>query len=295
MEQIKSIINFFYNNAILLSIIFFIFIVVFYFVKRKNAITITHDTIITFTGTLGSGKTFNAVKYAIKTYKKYLRQWKWKKALSFKPLKTPKPILITNIPLKYKGKYTYILDVKQLLFERQIPYKSVVLIDEIGQVASQMDYTNAYVMEDLQKFIRFFRHVVDGRLILTDQCTANINLAIRRRIGTVYNLSNFRTILFGIFYICNCRKLEMSDDNVQNVNVMNNNDVPYLFGFVGKTFKNYDTRCYSILYENIQQLENVRQWSSMKTKEFIQLPFKKLDQYKKIKEWNRTDTKDGMS
>jgi len=276
IEVIKDLLKAFFDNAIGIGIILGIVLIIYFLLMLKNAVKLTRDTIVVFTGTLGSGKTFSAVKLAVKTYKRYM--WSYRLNKIIRPWKKiPKPKIYSNIPIKYKRKqWSTKIESSQLIFQRQFTGRPIVVIDEIGSIAGQNDYDNDYVVNLLaNRFVRFFRHTCNGRLIMTDQAVSSIYKGVRVRMGITYSLSNFRK-KYLFFYKTNCRTMEITDDSVSNVNIMNNAEVPYLFGFIGKTFKQYDSRCYSILYDDLPILEKEYQWTKFKTKEFIELPFKKL-------------------
>ena len=126
-------------------ILFIIFMLIRpYFIK--------YDTIIAFTGGLGSGKSYLSVKYAIRLLRKNrLKVWfhnavgrKISKVFQpKKPMKPKleKPMLYTSIPVRIsKNEYSIILTERHLLLCDKIIEKSVVFIDEVGSFASQFKY-----------------------------------------------------------------------------------------------------------------------------------------------------------
>jgi hypothetical protein len=253
--------------AIILSI-YFLFV---YFSQKK----VPNNTVIAFTGGLGSGKTFLGVKYAIKHHKKMLLLYR------LGIIKT-KPLFYSNIPIRYERKsWAFILEYDHLTLKSRIPEYSTIFIDELGQFASQYDYQNPYVMQYLQEFIRFYRHYTDGKLIITDQTSSNIVVAIRRRINQIYNLHDFNR-WFIFFYRVKVSEVLITEDimNVQNVQ---EEDHPYFMGYLPFKylkifnyinpfyFKKYDSRTYSINYKATLRL-NENLWTRYKTDYFIELP-----------------------
>lgn len=269
------------DNGIIIALGLIIAGIIYFLLNYKNSVKPTHDTIECYTGTLGSGKTFSAVKRAIKTYKRYALALKIKKIINpfmtKEKLNELKPILYSNIPIRYKKVWSTKLTDKHLIFEERLQGRPIVLIDEVGSVAGQNDYTNYFVVNKFSNyFVRFYRHGYNTKLILTDQSVSSIYKGVRVRLGQIYNLSDFRKKFF-FFYKINCKKLDMIEDSIgTNVNLTNNAESPYLFGLIGKTFKYYDSRCYSPLVTNLPYSKEYLLWNERKTTEFIVLPYKKL-------------------
>ena len=152
----------------------------------------TYDTVIAFTGGLGSGKSFMSVQMAVRLLKRKRREVFFHNLFHGKKDRREKPLLYSSIPVKVSRKEMAVqLTDKHLLLQRHIVRGSVVFLDEIGGYCSQFDYraVNADVFDE---FVRFFRHYVQGYLICNDQCSENIVLQVRRRLNTVYNLMGFR-------------------------------------------------------------------------------------------------------
>jgi hypothetical protein len=253
--------------AIILSI-YFLFV---YFSQKK----VPNNTVIAFTGGLGSGKTFLGVKYAIKHHKKMRMMYR------LGIIKT-KPLFYSNIPIRYERKsWAFILEYDHLTLKSRIPEYSTIFIDELGQFASQYDYQNPYVMMYLQEFIRFYRHYTDGKLIITDQTSSNIVVAIRRRINQIYNLHDFKRF-FGFWYIVKVNEILLTED-IMNIKQTDQDDEPYFMGYLPFKhlkllnylnpfyLKKYDSRTYSINYKAKQQI-NFNLWEQYKTDYFIELP-----------------------
>jgi hypothetical protein len=262
----------------MIDILIIIFIVILIFAGFKYLFQkkLPNNTVIAFTGGLGSGKTFLGVKYAIKHHKKMLLLYR------LKIIKTL-PEFYSNIPIRYKRKqWTKILDYDHLTLQSKIPEYSTIFIDELGQFASQYDFNNPFVMQYLQEFIRFYRHYTDGKLIITDQTSSNIVVAIRRRINQIYHLSDFKRYLF-FFYYVNVEEIHITEDIV-NIKNVSDDDIPYFFGYLPFkylkfinyiispfSFKKYDSRAYSINYTANYRI-GVPIWSQYKTNYFIELP-----------------------
>ena len=180
----------------ILLLLLIIFTVV-YFIIRKRLFRFQNDTLIAFSGGLGSGKTLNAVKMGVKLYKRELRYYKFLCIFSKQVRSEPAPELYSNFPIKLtRKKYCKRLTNDILLLREKLPLRSVVIIDEMGSYASQWDYKHPLVIDNLSTFIRFYRHITyGGYLILTDQCTENIVTEIRRRVCKCYNCLDTRVFL----------------------------------------------------------------------------------------------------
>ncbi|MDR2202369.1 MAG: PhoH family protein [Clostridiales bacterium] len=202
------------------------------------------DNIVMFTGSAGSGKTFFGVRYAIKQYQKALNQHAMRKAMLYAlyglktafhftiaklfkrlrsrprpalPVIEPKPLLFSNLPIKYKDKFCSAItpDLYKNLYN--LPSRSVVFIDEIGQVFGNFDYDKKKdkKLARFDDFVRLYRHItLGGYLIMTDQSIENCSWVIKRRVGTIYNLHNFKKLTlfgFGIGWT-HCRNLSMAEN-----------------------------------------------------------------------------------
>lgn len=228
-------------------------VVMFFFLWQAfHAKRMTKNTVLCFTGGLGTGKTYCAVQKAVGFYRRQRLRYR----LRWIPIVGSKhpPHIYSNIPIKLgRNKYSEVLSLEHIIMTERLPEKSIVLIDEIGQFANQYEYDNPYVMAYLQEFIRFFRHYIDGRLVLTDQASDNIVKPIRLRINIIYNLNDFhRMWLFLPFFKVSVDELACVEDSVQNVNIMDQERKDeYFFGFLPYRWmksKKYDSRCYSIMY-----------------------------------------------
>ena len=221
----------------------------------------TFDTVLAFTGGLGSGKTFLSVQQARRLLlKKRFKVWLHN---FFHPKdKKPKPLLYSSIPVRVsKDEMAVKLTADHLLLQRRIVLNSVVFIDEVGGFCSQFDYraNNSAIFDE---FVRFFRHYVQGYLIVNDQCSENIVLQVRRRLNTVYNLMGFRTFL-GLIYWLRVRNISVSEE-IKTIEEQNTEDnMKLLIGLLPR-FRAYDTHCYYCRYVGVPQvLEHVHVSMSM--------------------------------
>lgn len=233
----------------------------------------TYDTVLAFTGGLGSGKTFMSVLKARQLLRKKRILVAWHNFWHPKD-RQPRPLLYSNIPVKVsKTEMAVRLTWQHLLLQRKIVLNSVVLIDEVGGFCSQFDY-RASNSEAFDEFVRFFRHYVQGYLIVNDQCSENIVLQVRRRLNTVYNLMGFRTFL-GLVYWLRVRNISVSEE-IKTVEEQDTEDnMTLLIGLLPR-FRAYDTHCYSVRYDSVPEyLEGIH--VEMKMMDLLVMPKPKVN------------------
>ena len=218
------------------------------------------QSIVAWVGTLGSGKTYLAVRYGKKAYRKQetkyfiYKMFKWlpKSEKIFKDWKYP-PTLYSNIPIRINKKTLSTPLTKEMLLQRGIlPEKCVVVIDEIGAIASQWEFDNPFVQEQLEKFVRFFRHWLDGRMFVTDQVATNIVKPIRSRLGMIYGLHDFHRYgaVLPFYKVTTIPMLLVEDNN--NIMTTTELDENYFFGYLPymKKHGSYNSRCYKPIYRS---------------------------------------------
>lgn len=243
-----------------------------------------YDTVIAYTGGLGSGKTFRSVKNAKtllrKNRAKVARHNLWesiKRGVNKKYVMDvwEKPNLYASIPVRISDKEWAIeLRPEHLLLTKRIAQRSVVLIDEIGSWASQFDFDKPNLKKNFDEFVRFYRHYTKGGyLVVNDQCSENIVLYVRRRINTVFNLMHFQK-WFGIVYTIKVRNISISEE-IKTVEEQDTEDnMTLLIGLIG-FFKDYDTYCYSERYATVP-LWRERVYSRYKKNRLLVCPSKQI-------------------
>ena len=248
--------------------------------------TLHYDNLVSFTGGLGSGKTFMSVNTALVLYRKQRLRARFHNLFHPKD-KKELPELYCNIPLKITRKKMAIrLRKEHLLLQERISEGSIVLLDEVDCFANQFSYNNPCIVDQTGKggedvgnfdeFCRFFRHYTKGGyLIFNTQATANENLTIRRRQNQVNILFHFRKwgvpLLFpNIIYTVKVRNVCLSDD-VKTVEEGNTEDnMRLLIGFF-PFYRHYDTYCYSGRYSGVPKGNDTR-FSKLKTNECLVAP-----------------------
>ena len=230
----------------------------------------TYDTVVAFTGGLGSGKSFLSVDIAIKLLKRKRREVWLKNLFNKKGEKLPRPLLYTSIPVSIsKKENAVILTEKHLLLQEKLVPRSVCFIDEIGSFCSQFDFKakNADVFDE---FVRFFRHYTkNGYIVCNDQCSENIVLQVRRRLNTVYNLMGFRK-WFGFIYTVKVRNISVSEE-IKTIEEQDTEDnMTTLIGFLPWR-KRYDTHCYSPRYDYVDE-GTVEHHTTLQKLDILRLP-----------------------
>lgn len=270
-----------------------------------------YDTVIGFTGGLGTGKSFESVNVAIRELKKNRMKTRWYNLLSpiFKRQRLKKPLLYSSIPIRItKREYAEILTAEHLLLQENIVPGSVVFIDEVDVWANQYAHNNPNVIEILSKrnaeqtdyadggifdeHIRLFRHlhaspVCEPKLVVNTQATANIVTVIRRRINTVYVQSNFRIIKIPLlsivpiighffkFYTYLVRNITITDEITNTSDGNSEASCRRVIGIM-PFIRHYDTHCYSLRAEGLEMTHG-GDWDALKTKRLLKCPIKKYD------------------
>ena len=221
-----------------------------------------HNTVVGFVGTMGSGKTYLAVREACRAYKKQKMAYIFGKIFLpyrfFNPTWNRKPTIYSNIPIRVKlfgkNKYCNVLTKEHILRQIPLPEGAITVIDEVGQIASQWEYENPYVREELADFTRFYRHWIDGRMFVTDQSSDNIVKVVRCRLGVIYHLNDFRRWFMLPFFKVDVTPLLMVEDSQKELDV-EFEQRRYFFGVLHYRWfqkllglAKYNSRCYSEIY-----------------------------------------------
>lgn len=267
---------------LILGIILFIWIIrKFYFVQ--------YDTILAFSGGLGSGKSLLSVKESIKLLnvnrrkvRKYNKKEYYKKMFKkdYKPNYLPEPLLYSNIPIRIsKKEYSVqITDEMLLLNERQRPL-SITYMDEFSSYINQFQFKNPNV-DVLDEYFRFYRQymgvngVGSGYLIVCDQCSNMLECHLRYRINTVFNLMHFKK-RFHFFYTVQCRNITISDD-IKSIEDKNAEEVGKTILGMFPLRKQYDTYCYNQRYVTVPY-GKIQRYTKLKVNRVLKVPDKKFE------------------
>lgn len=266
-------------------VIFIIIAIIAVILLLKTYRLDTRDTVIAFSGGLGSGKTFLSVRTALRALRWSRFLWRLDKLLHPVSRKhDPKPELYSSIPirtvtgiLRKKETFSHKLTPEILLLQERIPPRSVVMIDEIGSFMSQFEY-RAVNADRLDEFVRLFRHyTLGGKFICNDQCSENIVLQVRRRLNTVYNLMRFRKLPLLPVWHCRVRNIIISEE-IKTVQTEKHaeDEFQILLGLMPpKNRKNYDTYCYSRRYLRLWKTRTGR-YTELKKDDLLKNPTVKV-------------------
>ena len=245
------------NLSSIIWAVVLIFILILFFIIKPYFIK--YDTIIAYSGGLGSGKSYLSVKTSLKLLKLNRNRVKWEN-LKIKiinkitkkniPLKEM-PLLYSNIPIRINSREMSVeLTSDHLLLRERLAYKSVVLLDEIDAFANQFEYKHPNIIDNFNEFVRLFRHYThNGYLVVNTQCSENMNLFIRRRLNTIFNLMRFK-VWFKLFYTVKIRNINISEEIKTIENDHAEDSYSTLFGLAFFS-KKYDTHCYSVRYDSV--------------------------------------------
>jgi len=222
------------NDISLLLIIVACLVIAFFLYKFLKPFFIHYDTSILFTGGIGSGKSLNSVKIALKLLKKqrlkvnfknllkkfinvfirFINLFKKSKKLILKSLIVYKPSLYSNMPILVdKNKHTFckVLTKDILTLKERIEEGSIVLIDECSALVNQYNWNNNEVRYHLNEFIQLFRHYVGGYLILNAQAESEVVKQVRSKMNSYYWCFDFQKFLF-LFYRVRMLHIQISEN-----------------------------------------------------------------------------------
>jgi len=238
----------------------FLIAVVIYLLWRLFKFKIHEDTLMCFTGGLGSGKSFMSAVTVKRAYRKQLR--KWRRRRRFRGYEEP-PLVYSSIPFQYApGLWSVKLTEEHLLLQRRIRPLSVVFLDEIDVFANQFQYNNPCIVNtkggrsggNFDEFCRLFRHYTKGgRLIANSQSIDNLNLTIRRRMNVEVNLTGIKVYKFSPIFTYYKVRFRHRTGNIEVSTGKNDviDDYDIQRGLILPCFKMYDTYCYSRRYERV--------------------------------------------
>lgn len=270
---------------LILAIGLWITIIILFHKKKEDVINL-------FTGGPGGGKTLNGVERV--QYHIY-RSYKYNKKH-----KLPNPLVYSTIPIYYKLKifsFKRYLSVpltnEMLMLEEPMVENNITFMDEFSSWMDQFSFDPKKNMgiKIIDEHIRLWRHYHGNRshLIITDQCSNNIELHIRRRCNRAINCIRTRW-LFGIVAITDYRNVciseeiktfeEVTKDSADTDDHIERFVTWHLPRIIKKIFRipdRYDDRCFSIRYELAfeEQLQHAAKITELK-----QFDLLVLDQFK---------------
>ncbi len=235
--------------------------------------TIGDENIVLFSGAPGTNKTYLCIKYAIKRYNKQIFKYRIKKIKNKLFFWRPKeelerPRLYSNIPIRLnKKEWSYKLDKEHLLLVKKNHKGSVIVLDEIGEVANQYSYNNVLVQVNFQELVRFVRHYgQEWYIYSTEQPIENVVVQVRRRLALNLILYKLRKYPLRFYKVL----LKEEIINSPAMSLTPSEQVHYIFGrYRREKKKYYDTHCYSERYKPIK--EESEQWDRYKTDIYLMI------------------------
>jgi len=238
--------------------------------------------VVLFSGAPGKGKTLAMVKEALKTYYKNYRNVKiknwFRKVFGIKK-REEIPIIISNFPIKTRGtfrakEFSYKLKIEHILLLERLPMKSVIVISEYASIVDNMSWDNPLARINIDEQIRFIRqYLKGGYMFMDEQASDAILIQARRRIGSVYNMVEYKKIPLLPVYRLKIRNLSISED-IKVVEDANKEDMStHRFGVhpFWPFAKSYDTYAFSERYVTVPKGE-LTQYKGYKTNHIMSLP-----------------------
>lgn len=279
-------------KILLILLLILVLLILIYLCKKYKTPRLNYINGIS--GTNGSGKTASVVCrvktllrqiYFIKKSKKYKNDY----------------IILSSFPIGLKEKktgkryikvfghkiYCYDLELDILTLQKRLPQDEVILIvDEFSSIASSLEYNNNIVKDNIKEFARFFRHYTNGKgyMFWLDQCSAEIFNPIRRRTAYVYNMVSFRKLLLLPICVAEYRKILISDEVDNVIDVEKGTDETELkkFIFFSNPFKYYDSHCNSERYKAVKEIAKLKNSDSLKRNDTLKLPKQKALYYETL-------------
>lgn len=252
------------NELIILCSIVAFVIFLYWFLKPYF---LRYDNSILFTGGIGSGKSLNSVKTALKLYKKQTTKVRFKNflhKLKNEPVELM-PKLYSNMPIKVKKGYCCKLTKEILTLKERIPEYSVVVIDELSAIVNQYNWNEEEVKYHLNEFIQFFRHYVGGYLIVNAQAESEIVKQVRTKLNSYFWCFDFQKFLF-FFYRVRILHCQITENTTSLSTEFIEDNTKWTYGILTKL---YDSRYLSERYKKIDKMNDLETFKSKKENKVI--------------------------
>jgi len=176
-----------------------------------------------------------------------------------------------------RTKFCKPLKIEHLLNQERLNYKSVVLLTEIGKIASQYDWQNLNVQQHMDDFVSMYRQYTQGGYFLCDdQSSDNVVVAIRRRLGTVINCLHFRK--FWKFYWVKMRNITVSEDIKTIEDESAEDNMRWHLSMFPLFHRDYDTYFGSNRYNTVPRGQD-SVYTGFKTNAILKVPSVKVTRY----------------
>lgn len=248
--------------------------------------------VILITGGVKTGKTTLSVHLANKLVKKarfethiYNIFFRW---FAKDKSKRALPKLYSNIPLKIP----YVPLTKDLLYRNtRFEYGSVCYLCEASLIASQMDYNDVELSENLSILVKLFAHETKGGYLIADsQALEDLHYALKRNLSSYLYIHHKK--VFPFFVQLKVREMIYCNGTTNTVDTdVEKADLQTIL--VPKSvWKLFDCYCYSALTDHLP-IENTEvKTSNLKTDNI--LSFRKYREYitrSKNNDGNKENTK----
>lgn len=224
----------------------------YWFVLRKFKVP-KLLAITVFTGGVKVGKSAVSLYFAIKTYKRKVRSWRFQCFMCklLRREKPEKPLFYSNIPLR--GMDYCPITKDHLLRKVRFNYKSVVYFDEMSLVADSMlgMVKDGKVNDELLLFFKLFGHATHGgNCFVNTHCITDLHYALRRCTSTYFYIHHLGW--FPFVRIPLIREEKYSEDGT-TVNAYNDDveDSMRRVLMLASVFKKYDCYCYSVFTDDL--------------------------------------------
>lgn len=237
-----------------------------------------YDTILLYTGGLGSGKSLVSSQMALRLLRKNRSKVFWHNF--FHPRdKWAKPQLYSNIAFRISRKeWAYELTPGHMLMETAIVPGSVLYVDEICIFLDQFA-VKLPAFDAIEEWATLFRHYssggyLGGYMVMNTQNSNKVNFHFRYCVNSALNLSYFKKWLpfkwLWLFCTVKVRNISLADD-IKKIEEGNREESLSTLFIWRPFFKHYDTYTYSIRYKNVPKGSEHRFWQ-FKTGKLMKCP-----------------------
>ncbi len=259
---------------IILLVIFIVFLVV-------KPYCVHYDTVLLFTGGLGSGKSLVSSGLAIKLLKRNRLKVRLYNLVPWHRNKKPKPLLYSSIPFRINRKeWATQLTKEHMLLQASVVPRSVLFCDEISLFLDQMTIKFP-ASQNVEEFATLFRHYTQGGyLVMNTQNSNKVNFHFRYCVNEALNLMHFKKWLpfLPIFYTVRIRNISLADDIKTIEEGQKEDNMRLMFGLLPLGFRHYDTYCYSERYRTVpEQSEKI--YSKLKSCKLLKCPSTRVKSY----------------
>ena len=242
------------------------------------------DTVILYTGGLGSGKSLISSKMALRLLRKNRSKVKWHNFWHPKD-KWEKPQLYSNIAFKIsRSEWGLQLTPSHMVLEAAIIPRSILFVDEVCLFLDQFSI-KLPASETVEEFATLYRHYTQGGfLVMNTQSSNKVNFHFRYCVNSALNLSYFKKWLPfplpWLWFTVMVRNISLADD-IKRIEEGNREDSMSTLIGLRPLMKHYDTYTYSIRYKDVPRRRELRH-SQFKTGVIMRCPKDKV--YPKTKD-----------